>query len=231
MKKARSTPTGSRQRILDAALQEFSTKGLDGARVDKIAEASAANKNMIYHYFKSKEQLFIAVLENVYEAVRTRQQDLVLRDLDPIAAMRRLVDRTADIWIELPEFNRLLASENLHEARHVRKSKKIIGMYNPLIQSIRSILDRGVAEGVFRPDIDPIDLYISITSLSAYYVAHRFTFEAIFKTKLMTEKKLQKRKEVIAEMILSYLKMTPSYEREMRSRRSEKLVDTDQPLG
>jgi TetR/AcrR family transcriptional regulator len=205
LKKAKSKPPASRQRILDAALHEFSTKGLDGARVDEIARASAVNKNMIYHYFKSKEQLFIAVLEGVYEAVRARQQDLVLRDLDPVSAMRRLIERTADIWIELPEFNRLLASENLHEARHVRQSSKIIGMYNPLIQSLRSILDRGVADGVFRSNIDPVDLYISITSLSAHYVAHRFTFEAIFKTKLMTPKKLQHRKEGIADMVLRYL--------------------------
>jgi TetR/AcrR family transcriptional regulator len=197
---------GSYERILQAALQEFAKKGIDGARVDEIARASGANKNMIYHYFKSKEKLFIAVLENVYENVRARQQDLSLRGLDPLSAMRRLIEHTADVWIEVPEFNRLLASENLHHAKHVRRSAKIQGMYPALIETLRDILARGVKEGVFRPGIDPVDLYISITSLSAHYVAHHFTFDAIFKTKLMSPRKIRERKDTICHMILRYLK-------------------------
>lgn len=221
MEKIKTRGAGSREQILEAALQEFSTKGLDGARVDEIARLSSVNKNMIYHYFQSKEQLFIAVLERVYETVRARQKDLVLRDLDPVSAMRRLVEHTADIWIEVPEFNRLLASENLHEARHVKQSQKILGMYNPLIVTIQGILERGVAEGVFRDDIDPVDLYISMTSLSAHYVAHRFTFEAIFNTKLMTKKKIQARKAVVADMILRYLRVDPSDLGQLKGRGGE----------
>lgn len=206
MKANRTKKGGSHDRILKAALREFATKGIDGARVDEIARVSGANKNMIYHYFKSKEGLFIAVLEQVYESVRSRQRDLSLRGLDPIAAMRLLVEHTADVWIEVPEFTRLLASENLHQAKHVKRSKKILSMYPPLIESLRDILERGVKDGVFRPGVDPIDLYISVTSLSAHYVAHRFTFEAIFKTSLMSAKKIKQRKEAICDMILRSLK-------------------------
>ena len=205
MKTKSKTGANSHDRILKAALQEFANKGLDGARVDEIAHASGANKNMIYHYFKSKEQLFLAVLESVYENVRSRQQDLSLRHLDPTTALRRLVEHTADIWIEVPEFNRLLASENLHQAKHVRRSKKIQSMYLPLMDSLKDILDRGVKDGVFRQGVDPIDLYISITSLSAHYVAHHFTFDAIFKTNLMSPKKIEQRKSTICAMVLRYL--------------------------
>lgn len=206
MKAVRSKKgASSHDRILQAALQEFAHKGIDGARVDEIARVSGANKNMIYHYFKSKENLFVAVLESVYENVRSRQQDLSLRHLDPVAAMRRLIEHTADIWIEVPEFNRLLASENLHQAKHVRRSKKIQSMYSPLIDTLKGILERGVKDGVFRDGVDPVDLYISVTSLSAYYVAHHFTFDAIFKTNLMSPKKIAQRKSTISSMILRYL--------------------------
>lgn len=181
-------------------------KGIDGARVDDIARLSNVNKNLIYHYFQSKEKLFIAVLERVYETVRTRQQDLKLRGLDPEEAMRELVHFTADVWIDIPEFIRLLASENLHEARHVLQSPKIIQMYDPLVETLTSILESGVEQGIFRDNIDPIDLYISITSLSAHYIAHRYTFEAIFRRKLTTPSRLKKRKEVISEMIIRYLR-------------------------
>ncbi|MGV6874564.1 TetR/AcrR family transcriptional regulator [Pseudochelatococcus sp. B33] len=197
---------GSREQILEAALNQFASKGIDGARVDDIARLANVNKNLIYHYFQSKEKLFIAVLEHVYETVREHQQDLRLRNLGPEEAMHELVHFTADVWIEIPEFIRLLASENLHEARHVLQSPKILEMYNPLVETLTSILESGVEQGIFREGIDPIDLYISITSLSAHYVAHRYTFEAIFKRNLMTPSRLRKRKEVISEMILCYLK-------------------------
>lgn len=190
---------------MQAALKEFAAKGIDGARVDEISRISGVNKNMIYHYFRSKEQLFVAVLEHVYENVRSRQQDLSLRALDPVSAMHRLIEHTADIWIEVPEFNRLLASENLHRAKHVRRSKKIQSMYGPLIESLEDILERGAKEGVFRKGIDPVDLYISVTSLSAHYVAHHYTFGAIFKGDFMSPKKLRHRKDTICAMILRYL--------------------------
>ena len=207
MKTTKRKAGSSYDRILKAALQEFAMKGIDGARVDEIVRISGVNKNMVYHYFDSKEKLFVAVLETVYENVRARQQDISLRDVDPVTAMKRLVEHTADVWIEVPEFIRLLASENLHQAKHVRQSEKIQNMYPPLIDSLRDILDRGVKEGVFRSEIDPIDLYISISSLSAHYVAHHSTFEAIFKRKLMTSKKLKDRKRTICDMILRYLKL------------------------
>jgi TetR/AcrR family transcriptional regulator len=196
----------SREQILEAATREFSMKGLDGARVDEIARTANVNKQMIYHYFDSKERLFIAVLERTYKTVRDRQQDLSLRNLAPEAAMRRLVEFTADVWIDMPEFTRLLASENLHQAAHVRQSEVITSMYHPLVETLRELLARGAKEGIFRKNIDPIDLYISITSLSAHYVAHRYTFEAIFDTKLMTPKRLRQRKDTICDMIIRYLR-------------------------
>ena len=195
----------SREKILRAATKEFAQKGIDGARGDSIAESSGVNKNMIYHYFGSKEGLFIEVLERMYETVRDRQEDLSIRDLPPAEGIRKLIELTADVWIETPEFQMLLNSENLHKARHVKKSKKITNMYNPLMETIRVLLERGEKEGVFRSGIDPIDLYISITALSAYYVSRRHTFEAIFKTKLMTADRIQKRKDSISETILRYL--------------------------
>jgi AcrR family transcriptional regulator len=54
--------TDARSRILRAALQEFSRKGISGGRVDAIARAAKANKQLIYYYFGSKRGLFRAVL-------------------------------------------------------------------------------------------------------------------------------------------------------------------------
>jgi TetR/AcrR family transcriptional regulator len=192
-----------------AAVTEFADKGYDGARVDDIALHGGVNKNLIYHHFGSKDGLFEAVLEYTYEAIRKRQKDLELRHMDPVIGMRKLVIFTGRIWVQLPHFQRLLHSENLHEGRHVRQSSKIPKMYDPLLETIRDLLDRGVASGQFRPNIDPVDLYISITALTAHYIGNRYTFEAIFGKQLMTPKRIRQRFDHAAEMILRYVEVAP----------------------
>jgi TetR/AcrR family transcriptional regulator len=196
-------------KILEASIQEFVDKGYDGARMDEIAARSGMSKNLLYHYFGSKERLFIAVLEEVYDTLRHRQSDLQIRDMDPETGMRRLVEFTGKVWIDRPDFLRILASENLHEARHIRKSKKITQMYNPLLATINVVLESGAKKGVFRKDVDPIDLYISISALTAHYVSNRHTFEAVFKTSLMTEKRIRQRLRHASGVIMAYLTRHP----------------------
>lgn len=203
---AKRDAAASRERILLAATQEFAEKGYDGARVDEIARISQLNKNALYHYFGSKEQLFTAVLERAYAMIRDRQSDLSIRGMNPVEGMRRLVEFTAHIWVDMPEFNKLLASENLHEARHVKQSEIIPSMYNPLMDTIKELLEKGEKAGVFRSGVDPVDLYISISALSSHYISHRFTFEAIFKRPLMTSQRLKQRIDHAADMVLRYLK-------------------------
>ncbi|MEO8849985.1 MAG: TetR/AcrR family transcriptional regulator [Casimicrobiaceae bacterium] len=192
-----------------AAVAEFADKGYDGARVDEIAMHAGVNKNLLYHHFRNKDGLFTAVLEYTYEAIRKRQKDLELRDMDPVTGMRKLVIFTGRIWVQLPHFQRLLHSENLHEGTHVRQSAKIPQMYNPLLDTIRDLLDRGVKSGQFRKGIDPIDLYVSISALSAHYISNRHTFEAIFGKRLMTPKRIRQRLDHAAEMILRYVEVHP----------------------
>ncbi|MEP7060977.1 MAG: TetR/AcrR family transcriptional regulator [Betaproteobacteria bacterium] len=206
---SRQSSSGTRAAIMAAAVNEFASKGYDGARVDEIAMHAAVNKNLIYHHFGSKDGLFTAVLEYTYEDIRKRQKDLELRHMDPVTGMRKLVIFTGRIWVQLPHFQRLLHSENLHEGEHVRQSTRIPKMYNPLMDTIRDLLDRGVKSGQFRGDIDPIDLYVSITALTAHYITNRYTFEAIFGKRLMTPKRIQQRLDHAAEMILRYVQIAP----------------------
>ena len=65
--------------ILLTAASVFSEKGLDGARVDSIAKLAGCNINLVYHYFKNKENLFVAVMEEVYRAIRSHQNEMNLR--------------------------------------------------------------------------------------------------------------------------------------------------------
>jgi TetR/AcrR family transcriptional regulator len=195
----------TREMILAGALAEFSQKGFDGARIDEIALRAGVNKNLLYHHFGSKDGLFSALLERTYDTIRTRQNDLQLRSLDPVNGMRKLVIFTGRIWVQWPEFLRLLQSENLHGGRHAKASTTIPSLYNPLLDTINGLLERGTRAGVFRSGVDPVDLYISISSLTAHYLTHHHTFEAIFQRRMMTPERIKQRLEHAADMVERFL--------------------------
>ena len=196
----------AKDKIIKAAIAEFAAKGLDGARVDEVARRSGVNKTLLYQYIGNKDDLFTAALETAYQSIRERQQDFVARKMDPEAGVRQLVHLLMSIWVEHQEYGKLLASENFHGGKHVKRSKLIGEMYGQLVDALTDLLKRGAQQGVFRDNIDPVDLYISISSLSAYYVAHQHTLNAIFHTDVMQPKRLQQREEHIADMVLRFVK-------------------------
>jgi len=205
----RDSSLRTREMILKGAMQEFSERGFDGARIDKIALRAGVNKNLLYHHYASKDGLFAALLEHMYEKIRARQRDLELRDKDPADAVRRLVVFTGKIWVQYPEFLRLLQSENLTGGRHVAVSPKVPSLYEPLLATLQTVLERGSKSGQFRADVDPVDLYISISALTAHYINNRHTFEAIFGQNLMTPQRIRQRLEHAADMVLAFLSVKP----------------------
>jgi AcrR family transcriptional regulator len=173
-------PKGTQARILDAATEEFAQFGLGGARVDRIAARAGANKRMLYYYFGDKDRLFLAVLEHAYAGIRSAEQALRLLDTPPVAAVARLVEFTWRYYLEHPEFLTLLNSENLHRARHLKRSKQIRATNSPLIATLREVLRRGEAEGLFRRGVDPLQLYISIAGLAYFYLSNNHTLSQVF---------------------------------------------------
>ena len=208
-KRVRRDGVVSREKIIRAAIEEFALKGFDGARVDEVARRSGVNKTLLYHHIGNKDQLFTAALEATYRTIRSRQHEFLIPDLPPDEGLRRLVQLLMAIWVEYPEFSRLLASENFHGGRHVKKSKLIRNMYNPLVSTLNQLINRGVQRGLFRKGIDPIDLYISISALSAYYTSHHHTLDAIFRTDLMNARRLRQREHHIIDMVLRYVCRRP----------------------
>jgi AcrR family transcriptional regulator len=199
----------TRKRILAAATVEFARKGLGGARVDEIATRSKSNKRMIYHYFGSKEHLFTAVLEYAYSGIRSAERELHLDELDPETAIKKLVEFTWTYYIQHPEFLTLVNSENLHRARHLKGSEVIHKTSSQFVNMVKGILERGVSEGVFRRDIDPVQLNITIAAIGYYYLNNRYTGSIIFERDLMSVKSLAERLKFNMETILRLIKKNP----------------------
>lgn len=202
---AKRNPEKTSQRILEAAMVEFAEKGLSGARVDTIAARANINKRMLYHYFGDKEALYVAVMEKAYEGIRTAERELDLGASPPVDAIRELIHFTFQYFVEHPEFIRLLNNENLHGARYIRRSARILELHAPMVGYIREVLERGVAEGTFRSGVDPVQLYISIAGLAYFYLSNSVTLGTIFSRNLMTRRAINIRRNHITDVILGYL--------------------------
>lgn len=183
----------TRKRILAAAKREFARLGFGGARIDAIAERAKANKRMIYHYFNSKEALFTAVLEDAYLDIRAAERKLELDKMEPKAAIDALVTFTWNYYLKNPEFLTLVNSENLHKARHIKTSKEIKHAYPYFLNVVQGIIDRGVADGVFRNGIDPVQLNITLAAINYYYLTNKYTGSIIYDRDLMDPKRLEER--------------------------------------
>jgi AcrR family transcriptional regulator len=198
-------PARTRARILEAATKEFARYGLGGARVDRIAARAGANKRMLYYYFGDKDGLFLAVLEHAYEGIRSAELELHLLDHPPVEGVRRLVEFTWRYYLEHPEFLTLLNSENLHRARHLRRSGHIRTMNSPLIATLAEILRRGEAAGTFRGGVDALQLYISIAGLAYFFLSNNHTLSQVFDRKLATPAARRERLEHMTALVLGAL--------------------------
>lgn len=191
--------------ILLAARDEFAQHGLGGARMDRIAERADVNKRLIYYYFTSKDELFLAVLEQAYADIRDAETRLHLQGMPPAQAIKRLTRFTWEYYIAHPEFLTLLNSENLHQGRHLAMSGRVRDMNSPLIQTLAEILERGRSEGLFRGGIDPLQLYVSIAGMAYFYLSNNHTLSAIFGRDLMTPKAHHERLSHMCDVILGYV--------------------------
>ncbi|MGH8675269.1 MAG: TetR family transcriptional regulator [Burkholderiales bacterium] len=201
----RRDPAGNQERILGAATEEFSRYGLGGARVDRIAARAGANKRMLYYYYGNKEALFLAVLESRYAHIRRAEQGLRLGDLAPAEGMRRLIAFTWNYYLKHPEFLTLLNSENLHRARHLRRSRQVAAMHSPLVAMLKDLLERGARMGEFRTGVDPVQLYISIAALGYFYLSNRHTLSTIFERDLLAARNKSERLKHMTALVLGYL--------------------------
>jgi AcrR family transcriptional regulator len=195
----------SQAAILLAARDEFASHGLAGARVDRIAERAEVNKRLIYYYFGSKDDLFLAVLERTYADIRAAEQKLHLDAIEPVEAIRQLVSFTWHYYLQHPEFITLLNSENLHRATHLKRSERIQEMNSPLVQLLDTVLERGRRAKLFRDGVDPIQLYISIASLCYFYLSNNHTLSAIFGRDLKAPKAMAQRLSHMTDLVLGYL--------------------------
>lgn len=204
--KDQAAADGTRGILLRAARAAFAEGGLEGARVDDIARRAGINKQLLYHYFGSKDGLYTAVLEQVYHEIREQEAGLALDALPAEEAMRKLVEFSFDYLHEFPDFVRILADENAHYGRHMQASETVEQMNRPIIELMRKTLERGVEEGVFRRGLDPLHVYLSIAGMSFFYFANIHTLSRAFNRPLGTPAAVDERRAHITDFALNAIR-------------------------
>jgi AcrR family transcriptional regulator len=202
-------PEGVRRNILEVAHREFVEKGLSGARIDEIAARTTTSKRMIYYYFGDKQGLYIAVLEQAYSAMREGETALDLTNLPPRAALEKLAAYTFDYHAQHADFVRLVMVENIHHARHLALSKTIASLNLSAVTTMRGVYERGVAEGLFRKGLDPLQLHLTLSAMCFYNVSNRASIRQIFSYDMGAAENLATRRHFAVDALVRLVCITP----------------------
>ena len=198
-------PEANRARIVGAAIDEFASRGFKGASMDAIAARTHTTRALINYYFGSKEKLYVAVLEQVYAEIREAEGKLDLDHLEPVDAVRRIVEFTYGYYVEHEYFVRIVVAENQARGRHLRKSQAMRTLNRPIIDRLARVIERGAAEGIFRHGVDPVEIHKSIAALGMFNVTNQYTFGSIFQRDMGAKGDVGRRRAMVADLILSYL--------------------------
>jgi AcrR family transcriptional regulator len=160
---------------------------------------------MLYHYYDSKENLYIAVIEDVYQTVRMAEQDLHIEEDEPRVGLERLIDFTFRHFASSPDLIRIVINENLLDAKYLKKSELVPAMTTKLSTSLKVLLERGVKEGVFVRNADPVQLWLTIFSLCWVHLANKYTMSWTLQIDLTDTTWLEMRRRHVIDVVTTYL--------------------------
>ncbi|MEP5151820.1 TetR family transcriptional regulator C-terminal domain-containing protein [Planktotalea sp.] len=155
----------NRTRILDAALNVFSTHGYRGATLDQIAREAGLSKPNILYYFSGKEEIHVTLLNRMMETWLDPLKDMDPEG-DPIEEILSYVNHKLDMAIELPREGRLFTNEILQGAP--RMEPYLIADLKPLFDDRAAVILRWMEDGKIAKS-DPAHLICSIWATTQHY--------------------------------------------------------------
>ncbi|MGV9713786.1 TetR/AcrR family transcriptional regulator [Gordonia sp. NPDC003424] len=194
--------------IVAVATKEFADKGFAGARVDEIAAKTHTTKRMLYYYYGDKEGLYQAVLEASYGKIRRLEQRVTHIEDDPVTAIRQLAEITFDHHDRNPDFIRIVANENILKGAHIKQSDAVQNLGSPAVDILGRILEVGRTRGLFRDDVDALDVHQIISSFCVFRVANRYTFKTLFGRDLTAAGHRAQQRKMLGDMLVAYLTAT-----------------------
>jgi AcrR family transcriptional regulator len=173
----RRDPERTKTRLLQAAIKLFAARGYDGVAVDEVVAAARVNKRMVYHYFGSKDELYLAALTEVFSRLELVELQAMDTSIDPVEQLRRLLTAYFEFLDANPEFVRMLLWENLQQGDRIARQPQRFAK-NPFLDRLSTLLDEGVRNGTFREPVDRRHLAVNFIGLCFIYYSNRFSLSA-----------------------------------------------------
>jgi TetR/AcrR family transcriptional regulator len=204
---SRGQPEESRAAILKAAAREFADLGIAGARTDAIAREAGVNKALLYYYFKDKETLYAAVLDEAFSGLK----DVVFRVLDSDLATRDKFLAYAGAYFDCVASNqvypRLMQREMMRAAREGSShhlDRLIKNYFQPIFAKVGELLRKGIAEGEFRP-VNPVHFMPSMVAMIVFYFSGAPVMQKIVGFNPLTPERIAERRAAVLDFISAAL--------------------------
>jgi TetR/AcrR family transcriptional regulator len=207
---SRRRPDQSRAAILQAAVQEFSREGVAGARTDAIARTAHVNKALLYYYFKDKEALYDAVLDQVFGGVTACITEVLSRDLPPREKILAYAGAHFDYIACHQLYPRIVQGEMSNAARQRSAHfERIVRQYfRPLFRQLSQVLEEGRARDEFRP-VNPLHFIPSMISMIIFYFTSAPVLRVMIKDDPMSPERLAERRAAVLDFIAAALFTRP----------------------
>jgi len=151
--------------ILSAARSEFGRHGLSGARITNIAQNSGKTKQLIYHYYESKDELFSQVVWDCLQQSMRNMRAQAYDSLTPPNALRLFLITMSDQYRLFPDCIPIMLDENIHGGMHMRQHHQIRNVTQPVVDIFANIIARGATTGEFKPDLHIERLFAASLSI------------------------------------------------------------------
>jgi len=203
---SRGQPEESRAAILSAAAHEFAEFGIAGARTDAIAREARVNKALLYYYFKDKETLYSAVLDEAFSGLK----QTVFRALDSDLPSREKVMAYVGAYFDFVASNQMyprLMQREMMRARegHSPHLDRIIKNYfQPIFVRVSELLRKGIAEGEFRP-VSPAHVVPSMVAMVVFYFSGAPMMQKIVGFNPLTPERIAERRAAVLDFISAAL--------------------------
>lgn len=207
---SRGKPEESRAAILKAAINEFAEHGIAGARTDAIAGAARVNKALLYYYFKDKEAIYEAVLDEVFSGLRDTVVPMLEGGLRPRQKLLNYLGAYFDYIAANPRFPRVVQGEWFRTGTdRVGQMKRVARSYfQPIYQKLGEVLREGIAAGEFRP-IDPAQFIPSMVAIIVFYFSAAPVMKTLMKVDPLSPERIAERRAFVLDFITAALFTRP----------------------
>src|SRR5258707_256628 len=209
----RGRPEQSRAAILKAAVREFAQEGVAGARTEAIARSAGVNKALLYYYFKDKEAIYRAVLDQVFGGVRAAIHDALSQELSPREKLVIYICAHFDYIASNPLYPRIVQAEFLRAGRDPSRLERIAKHYfRPVFLELSGLLKSGAQSGDFR-QVDPVHFIPSMISVIVFYFNTTPIMKLMTGADPMSPERLAERRAAVVDFISAALLVRAKGER------------------